>query len=101
MSDKTKVYELVYREPDTNYYTIALSLDRDKLQEVIDYVKQTDIAYDQHLEDMFAIGKTGPFEIPDDFPLYQIPGFMETENCYTDMRCWYSKSMEIVERTLI
>ncbi|STZ55562.1 Uncharacterised protein [Moraxella lacunata] len=102
----TKVYELVYNEygNDCGYYHVAASLDKTKLQALIDKAKEFDKHSQAELQKFETLDDYDiEWGLPSDFPLLlcQNDWFDEDdffENHY-DGDC--TKNFEILERQLL
>ncbi|MDO4896352.1 MAG: hypothetical protein Q3971_03220 [Moraxella sp.] len=95
----TKVYELIFDDYWLgNQHSIALSLDKEKLQKMLDVVAEFDKATELELQkDDDTMFKN--FEMPDDYPLRLID---YDEDCFWVWHCGNTlKCFEILERELI
>lgn len=97
----TKVYELIFNDYwYGNKHSIALSLDKDKLQKMLDVVAEFDRATEAELnKDLDDDTMFQDFNMPDNYPLRLIDYDEEdfwAWHCGNALACF-----KIVERTLI
>lgn len=100
----TKVYELIYENYDSEcgYYQVALSLDKSKLQVLIDKAKEFDGQYESENQKWLADDDYEPnFDLPFDFPLWRCDWFDKDVfwHYHYDGDC--VKNFKIVERELL
>lgn len=100
----TKVYELIYENYDNEcgYYQVALSLDKSKLQVLIDKAKAFDEQYEAENQKWLLDDDYDPnFDLPIDFPLWRCDWFDKDVfwQDHYDGDC--VKNFKIVERTPI